>query len=335
MITLLALCLGCSEQNFVAHGEDDEIAGISVAPGDLYFHGVPVGETATRTFQVSNTGETTHTLESIALSGGEGTFSLLEPQMPFELGSDEVVTATVAFEPHDLVAYQGLGQVEATTGPAGNVNLVGHGTLEETTWPPAEDDPCGGLPTQQTTVTVTFEEPTTGCPFGVDDNQESDQGYAMARIEQVVPLEFPSQLCDVDLGFSTQTQQLQYDDAFIINLNDIVLVATSHSLIENLPWDGTTYRYDWSSLVGNTLDWSSVHYCIGEEAGFAACEIPASDVSGDIDLSFGSEVSQLLVDRINLDDDLELSMVTVGDNDLEDCWHTPLSFEVTLRWTEE
>ncbi len=84
-------------------------------------------------------------------------------------------------------------------------------------------------------LSVTFGGLDEGCPFGEDDNLPEENGIFTARIEQTEELELPEGgvICDLDFDFEGASggegQAREYDDNFLLTLNDAVRAARPQS----------------------------------------------------------------------------------------------------------
>ena len=191
------------------------------------------------------------------------------------------------------------------------------------------------------TAVVRFEALSGGCPFGEGDNLDDAQGFMTARIEQTVPVELPdtSVICDVAFDFQAvsggEGTPMVYDDNFIFTFNDVVLAASYGPLVETLSTeDGLLYQYAWEDVRGYEISFDDdiPSYCLGEDEGFATCDIPPPETRGLMSLQFEDNIASQLALQAIEQDRYELSFITLGDNDPSDCSHEEFAFEVQIPY---
>ena len=183
-------------------------------------------------------------------------------------------------------------------------------------------------------LSVTFEALDQGCPWGEDDNLEPEQAVFTARIEQTEALELPEGgvICDLEFDFEGASggegQAMEYDDNFLLSLNDAVLAASYGPMPDWFEADEDLRLYDWDEVVGQELSFEDVGtWCLGEDQG-SDCTIPPPETDGTLSLSFGGDQVDQLALRTVQEDRYDFSFVTFGDNDDTDCSHREFTFTV-------
>lgn len=191
------------------------------------------------------------------------------------------------------------------------------------------------------TAVVRFEALRGGCPFGEGDNLDEAQGYMTARIEQTAPIALPDQavICDVAFDFQAvsggQGTPMVYDDHFIFTFNDVVLASSYGPLVETLRSnDGVLYEYAWEDARGYEISFDDdiPTYCVGEDEGYASCDIPPPETRGLMSLQFEEAISSQLALQAIEQDRYEMTFITLGDNDTSDCSHEDFAFEVEIPY---
>lgn len=191
---------------------------------------------------------------------------------------------------------------------------------------------------QSSTSQITFEDNVGQCPWGVGDNLAKLDSSATARLEQVRKVNIPSGavVCQVHLEDVDQ-QNFRYDDNIILTLNNYLLTATSdfQNYLQNT---NGYYSYDWSRIKGknakaNTSDSApEKQYCAGKDQGLAACSFPLTDTNGSVKLQFSERVIQNILGMTSASD-INLTMITIGDNDASsDCHHNTMRFNVKVDY---
>ena len=188
-------------------------------------------------------------------------------------------------------------------------------------------------------IRIVFEETTGECPWGEGDNLDQENLYLVARVEQVEGLDLDDEvvLCDMELDLSGlalgQIQVMVYDDYFFFTFNDVVLASSHAPAVEQLATDEGMPLYDWSNIVGTPFPDGDAPFCLGEETGESQCEIPSTEVEGEISMSFSSSIINELSARAIAEERFDFGFVTTGDNDPStDCQHDEFSFSVAVEY---
>ncbi len=155
-------------------------------------------------------------------------------------------------------------------------------------------------------------------------------GKMQARHEESVDLAIPAgaTLCDMELDFPEQP--FTYDDHVILTLNNRIVMNTGSDMHKYLTQDGSGYIYDWSKLVGKTQDVGGTHlYCNGG----STCSVPNTEQNGRILVDIPKNTIQQIVtmapQSVN-----QIKMITTGDDDVGDCNHSAISFQVRATYVE-
>jgi len=188
-------------------------------------------------------------------------------------------------------------------------------------------------------VRIIFEATTGECPWDEDDNISEEDTYLTARIEQseVLDLDTEVVICDMALDLSGlalgQIQLMVYDDYFFFTFNDVVLASSHAPAVELLSTDGGMPIYDWAEIVGAPFPDGDAPFCLGEDSGDSQCEIPSTQVEGEISMSFSTDIINELSARALDEDRFEFGFITTGDNDASsDCQHDEFSFAVAVEY---
>ncbi|KYG60976.1 hypothetical protein AZI86_18865 [Bdellovibrio bacteriovorus] len=191
---------------------------------------------------------------------------------------------------------------------------------------------------QSSTTQIVFEDNVGQCPWGVGDNLAKLNTFATARIEQVRKVNIPSGavVCQVHLEDVDQ-QNFRYDDNILLTLNNYLLTATSdfQTYLQNT---NGYYFYDWSRIKGKSAKADTAdsapekQYCAGKDKGLASCSFPLTDTNGSVNLQFSERVIQNILGMTSASD-INLTMITIGDNDASsDCHHNTMRFNVKVDY---
>jgi hypothetical protein len=120
-LSLLAfLCIGCSGYTQRA------VPGLSVSSSSFDFQAVPVGQQATKTFTISNTGTTPLQIATVSVSSKQ--FSLAGPSVPQTIQPTSALTYTVTYSPTSAGNTNGSVDISTVTVvDAARITLHGRG----------------------------------------------------------------------------------------------------------------------------------------------------------------------------------------------------------------
>lgn len=187
---------------------------------------------------------------------------------------------------------------------------------------------CGTSKLSEQIIDVSFNSSESTCQWNADGNLGKRNKYIQARREEVQNLDLPSgaTICDMEFEFVEQT--FHYDDHVIMTFNDRILLNTGSDMHKYLNSDGSGYIYDWSKLVGQTHDVGGTNlYCNGG----STCQIPDTDKTGKILVDIPkSKIQQIMT--MAPQSTHQIKMITTGDDDSNDCRHTPVSFKVKVKY---
>lgn len=193
---------------------------------------------------------------------------------------------------------------------------------------------CEALEQEEAIINVTFLAANEGCAWDEEGNGSRTQGVLSARREDVASMDFPDGgvACDLDFDFSGLNpdfeQEIVYDDHFLLTFNDVILAASAKQIVEGLEQEEEGwYRYDWDGVNGQDLPTTSESYCLGDGS---ECEVPETEQSGPIRLSFSGDLIQDLAYLGLQEDRYDFGFITLGDNDDSDCSHEPFTFKVRV-----
>lgn len=181
-----------------------------------------------------------------------------------------------------------------------------------------------------------FFERTQGCAWEENGNDPATQGIVAARTEQTVTMDIPEGGVVCGLGFDfagldpSFTQEMTYDDHFLLNFNGIVLAASYGEMVQSFDTTEGLAHYEWDDLKGFEIEEHGEldTYCVGEEEGLSDCTIPVSETPGPISLAFGGSLVDAMSFLALEEGNYSFSMVATGDNNETDCYHEDFEFTV-------
>lgn len=179
-------------------------------------------------------------------------------------------------------------------------------------------------------VPVSFEQ-RQGCPWGEGDNLERRNEHNQARVEEIRQIVLPAgaEVCDLEIT-SSEGAAVWFDDHILLALDDVVLVAGGSGLRWNEidVVDGVP-RYDWPGLRGRPFAERYAPYvCLGGDQ--SECRVPRTEEVGPLVLSFPHQVIADLVEGPSF----QLTLVTFGDDDNDDCAHAEVELAVGVRFVQ-
>lgn len=161
------------------------------------------------------------------------------------------------------------------------------------------------------------------CPWGQGDNSAlgATQGWS-ARTEQIETItDLPSEAVVCAARFAIPQTAMYFDDAMVIALAGVILMTDVNIAV--FPNDGTFYLYDWPSLHGTG---GSNLYCL------ESCALPPQETPGPMSLEISATTAQTIGARGAAQGAYELRVVTIGDNDANDCRHAAFDFTIALEY---
>lgn len=181
----------------------------------------------------------------------------------------------------------------------------------------------------QKTVTETLVFPATKeCAFGQNGNLPERDQFFQGRVEQMQKLSIPADHVICDMNINSKTRNLHYDDFFVLAIENNILVSTNDAFtIKELPSSGNSiFEWDFGLIKGKP--WSdNDKYCFGDGS---TCRIPSHDEPGALALKISKiDFVDLSVELFNLKE-IDIQMVTLGDNDEGDCEHSHLELDLEL-----
>lgn len=180
--------------------------------------------------------------------------------------------------------------------------------------------------------TVSFPS-TAGCGFGQNGNLPAKGGIVTARAIQKSVIEIPDSAVICSLSIRSDTQSIQYDDFLYLLLGDFVLAGDSGRYQMALATKVGIPVWDWEKVKGMPHDPDVPVFCVGD--GKSRCTMPGHDKVGPIELDIDSEAtSKIAVDFLG-QSNLTLSVVTMGDDESDDCQHTPFEAMVKIRYVQK
>ncbi len=192
---------------------------------------------------------------------------------------------------------------------------------------------CADGPQGELTWDVEFPRDVTECEWNSDGNGKAKQGEVRGRSEQLVQVDMPEGRLPCDLIFDFEPdgygQMIGYSDQVFITFGDAVILASNRTLAGYLPQEGNLRLWDWDALKDQEIEGEVSPWCPGMADGLGSCTAGESGEKGGMFVSFDPSILAELVWRVETNDDYSFSMITVGDNDEEDCTNSRLKMKVT------
>lgn len=183
---------------------------------------------------------------------------------------------------------------------------------------------------QNSSFDIVFPE-TRGCRFGEAGNLEpKDQHIQAISLNQAV-MEAPqnSVICNVNLQ-SQSDSNLEYDDYFVLSLDEFVIVASNNEIVSHLQEENSLYLWDQSAVIGKPLGFiQAPSYCL---PGLKECQVPQHEELAPVSVVFDTNSLAPLTLALAGRNKIALNLLVTGDNDETDCYHKELSINVKMDY---
>ncbi len=193
-------------------------------------------------------------------------------------------------------------------------------------------DACDRLPIQRAVVNIQFPKPDLTCEWEANGNLAPLNNFFQARIEQPRTMGLPRGAVICDAQFTFSQQDFLYDDHFLLLFNDTV-IASSYDFSYRLEKGNFgLLKYDWGRMAG--MDWlknKEQIFCPDIPGGQSMCSFPGHDQQGVIDLNYEPSFIQAIMSQ-GVPSNHSFTMVSIGDNDEEDCEHSDVEFDVSVNY---
>lgn len=222
-----------------------------------------------------------------------------------------------------FVSFQNCNKIQLSDLAVGSSNDLGA---------PADTavvmEACISHPVQKATKNYLFPKPAMTCEWEKDGNLQPRNDYLQARIEQEENLQLPPGAIICDVKFQFEKQQFLYDDHFLLSFNGAV-IASSFNFETVLTRKSNLLRYNWAAIAGMYWDkkMEGTHCSMGSQ-----CSWPITDTPGYIIMNFDPLMFQQLMAEDLTRNDHSLKFVSIGDNDVNDCEHSDVSFTLEVDY---
>ena len=207
---------------------------------------------------------------------------------------------------------------------------------EPTSEPSQNVDPCSNSILQEYSMTLPA---TVGCNWSHNGNLNDNQGIYAARDENtfVLSLDSDQVICDVQFPFDTNYQStgfigpFGFDDQLLFTINERVIAASHVEMINVLQQDSYGYVYDWNSIKGMGMSFSTSNWFVDSSYFSMLQAIDYPNVTSTT-LALSHNSLQGVLQKIYDDNEIRFSLITFGDNDNGDCYHSDfyMNFHVAI-----
>jgi hypothetical protein len=207
-----------------------------------------------------------------------------------------------------------------------------------------DQDCSGGDLTCSTTTTevhtISFAA-STECTWSFDVLQEGEASGNMyngfSEQHSTIVLTDPDNICSISSELDSDHAGLTYnffgfDDHIAMTYNDYLLMTTAEELTGMLSSDNNGFLYEWESLDGLEMNHNIETWVLD---GSFTINFFSSFNTYNIFLRINSFNLAPLHELSKLNGELDFGMLSFGDNDVVDCSHDELSFEVYVDYGEE
>ncbi|MES3036838.1 MAG: hypothetical protein V4736_02945 [Bdellovibrionota bacterium] len=218
--------------------------------------------------------------------------------------------------------------------------------------------------TKQQTVNFADSRVETGrtqvCEFAATATQETANGnlsklneYLRSRHEQKRTLSgIPSNAVICSFEINATNLNYVYDDIFYLtyngyivasNFKDSILARTQPEIVNVNGQAISLFPYDWTKVRnelfgldangnGPNINSNPNDYCLGQSAG-TTCQWPLSQQTGNLQMkNFPLPLMITLADKKPLNDQTFGLIITGDDNPNDDCYHSDLNLDVTVKY---
>ena len=174
---------------------------------------------------------------------------------------------------------------------------------------------------------------TDNCQWGQYGNSNGTNGYFSARRDSTdsFPLTGDQTLCDASFSFEVDDggvdQEFAYDDQFIFVVNDHALFGSFAAHTNMLPQANGAYAYSWGDIFEQQMGYSANPWIVASNQG-SYIDIPDPEDNGDLIVGLSDVVLDNILDENTTE--ITVRMITFGDNDNGDCYHTGLTLFADL-----
>ena len=183
---------------------------------------------------------------------------------------------------------------------------------------------CQGQRTQ-VVLQVNFPERTDACDFGNDGNNNKQDKRFSARAVTTQQISIPQNALLCSFAIQSQATDLRYDDAFFFNVDNYLITGSHKTMVDLLDTHPVANLKLWNfeKVKGQEVDFGEdkLDYCTTN----ATCIIPPHDQTGPFNIKLETNEVAPLVIALNGKENIDLSIVTGGDDNDSDCTHSPFN----------
>ncbi|SMF14046.1 hypothetical protein [Pseudobacteriovorax antillogorgiicola] len=183
---------------------------------------------------------------------------------------------------------------------------------------------------QESKTSISYAE-RRNCNWNQGPNLEPRDRFVQAFETSKASIQVPagSVLCSIDLA-SQDNARMHYDDFLFLTLEDKVIFGSNQGVTSRLDRSDDIFSWDFSKIAGLQIgNFESPYYCIG---GLQSCSLPPHDQEGPIALALETKAIAPIALEVAGQTQLALDLIATGDNDDEDCMHTQLDLDVTVKF---
>ncbi len=229
------------------------------------------------------------------------------------------------------VVVAGSALLSGCLGCGEGTHLVGETCVLDVTSPEAIAAICADGPRGDLAWDLTFERRDVECDWGEGDNGSAQRGEITAKAQQTLPLEVDANKlpCMSEFNFEPDgfQQVVGYGDHMFMLFSDVVILSSSRDLANSLAKEELLSIWDWDAIKGSDYERDTEAWCAGQGEGLGSCLVPESGEKG-LFLAFDPIMASELVWRAEENGDYSFTLITVGDDDDDDCTNSRLRLGV-------
>lgn len=169
------------------------------------------------------------------------------------------------------------------------------------------------------------------CAWNRDGNLGRKDKHYQARMMQSKDMNIPTGAVLCSLDVRSKSDRIHYDDVMLLTINNNVILSSAKD-VPGFLGGGNVPKWDFERVKGKRGDFNSGEFCLGQNS---RCELPGHDKKGSIAVDFEDGVMLDLASEIGYGSQKVMNVITLGDNDKEDCFHSGIELEVQYTYVKK
>ena len=118
----------------------------------------------------------------------------------------------------------------------------------------------------------------------------------------------------------------------LIVINERVIAASHNELVNVLSQDSYGRVYDWNSIKGTGMSFSTSNWFVDSSTNFSFLQPMDYPYVVATNLALSHSSLESVLQKVYDDNEMRFSLITFGDNDTYDCYHSDfyMEFDVSI-----